>query len=277
MVAWVKMCIRGTAAQRITVMLLCLAGQAWGHDFWIEPASFRPAVNERVPITLRVGMDFSGTSQPLVPQWFSDYSVTAPSGTEPVLGMIGDDPAGSFAPAEAGLHMVGYRSNNAFVEIPPQKFNDYLRDEGLEWVIDWRAERGLAETNARELYARCAKALVLAGDGGPASGFDRPLGYTLELIPESNPYALTPGDALPVRLLYEGQPLPNVLIIAFTAEEPDVKQRARTGADGRVSLRVDRAGTWLIKGVHIISTDDPINQATWQSYWASLTFRLAAG
>ena len=38
---------------------------ALAHDFWIEPQSFRPAVQERVPIVLRVGEDFTGTSQPL--------------------------------------------------------------------------------------------------------------------------------------------------------------------------------------------------------------------
>jgi len=245
---------------------------ALAHDFWIEPQDYRPAINTEVPIVLRVGEDFTGTSQPLIPEWFSNYDAMGPSSVKAVRGMIGDDPAGSFVPDANGNWVVGYRSTQAFVEIEPPKFNAYLDAEGLEWVRDRRTETGEAETNAREIYSRCAKALVQVGEG--SGNFDQALGYTLELIPEKDPYLLGVGDQLPLRLLYEGEPISDILIIAFTAEDPGEKQQHRTDAEGRVSISLRDTGTWLIKGVHIIELPEDETRADWESFWASMTFRL---
>jgi uncharacterized GH25 family protein len=231
-------------------------------------------VGEPVPIVLRVGQDFTGTSQPLIPQWFSDYAARGPTGVEEITGYIGDDPAGSFTPDSPGDWMIGYRSTQAFVEIEPAKFNTYLEKEGLEWVMAVREERGEGDTNARELYSRCAKSLIRAGDEAVSGGYATPLGYTLELIPERDPYAMAPGDALPLSLLYQGNPLANILVIAFTAEHPDEQQLLRTNDDGRVIVKLTKPGVWLIKGVHIIETPDTEERADWESFWASLTFQL---
>lgn len=253
----------------------CASHGASAHDFWIEPQSFRPAVMEGVPIVLRVGEDFTGTSQPLIPRWFSNYTATGPTGAKRILGHIGDDPAGSFTPDAPGNWVIGYRSTQAFVEIEPAKFADYLEAEGLEWVIDLRRQRGHAERTARELYSRCAKSLVRAGDGGDKAGFDTVLGYRLELIPERDPYELIPDDELPVRLLFEDKPIANILIVAFTAENPASKQQLRTDDAGRAVIELDRSGTWLIKGVHILELAATDDRAEWESLWASLTFQLA--
>ena len=48
-----------------------------------------------------------------------------------------------------------------------------------------------------------------------------------------------------------------------------------TDAAGRALITLDNAGTWLIKGVHIIELPDTNEQADWESFWASLTFELA--
>jgi uncharacterized GH25 family protein len=267
--------IRKSLIVRLLAAFSFLPGSpALAHDFWIEPQNFRPAVQEQVPIVLRVGQDFTGTSQPMVPRWFSNYSATGPSGTQQVTGFVGDDPAGSFTPDAPGDWVIGYRSTQAFVEIDPPRFNKYLETEGLEWVMEARQERGEADINAREIYSRCAKSLVRVGDEPVAGGFDTVLGYRLELIPERDPYELQPGDGLPLRLIYEGKPLEGTLIIAFTAEDPTRQQRLRTDADGRVVVQLSEAGTWLIKGVHIIELPDTNEQADWESFWASLTFQL---
>ena len=257
----------------IGLAALCMAPLACAHDFWIEPENFQPSVDENVPIVLRVGEDFTGTSQPLIPQWFSDYTVTGPDGREPVRGMIGDDPAGSFTPSASGTWVVGYRSTRAFVEMEPEKFNTYLDKEGLEWVRTRREATGDAESTARELYSRCAKSLVQVGDA-PSGGFDTKLGYRLELIPEADPQLLEPGDKLSVQLLYEDAPLADILIVAFTAENPTEQQKTRTDTDGRATITLGERGTWLIKGVHIIELPDTETRADWESFWASLTFAI---
>jgi uncharacterized GH25 family protein len=244
------------------------------HDFWIEPSTFQPSVGHRVDLTLRVGQDFSGDSQPYITNWFSDYRAVGPDAEYPIEAVIGEDPAGSIVPRSAGVHIIGYRSTQNFVEMEPVKFEKYLADEGLEAFRNERARDGQSGLPGREYYSRCAKSLIEAGDSGPTGNFDKPLNYTLELIPERDPYSLIPGDRLPVRLLYESKPLQGALVIAFTSDQPEKKLRQRTDADGRVTMLLPHSGVWLFKAVHMIRVPKSDTQADWESFWASMTFRL---
>jgi uncharacterized GH25 family protein len=247
-------------------------GSSAAHDFWIEPSAFDVTPGEEVSLVLRVGQDFAGNSQPYIPNWFVDYSVTGEQGARPVDGTMGDDPAGRFIAEAPGIEVVGYHSTPDFVELDAERFLAYLKVEGLDGIIRLREERGEAQKPAPEYYSRCAKSLVRVGGG--RGGHDQVLGYTLELIPARDPYGMRPGDELPVRLLYRSQPLPDALVIAFTADDPGQKLTARTDRDGRVSLVLPKAGVWLVKAVHMIETppDDP--GADWESFWASLTFEM---
>jgi len=268
------------------LQLFCFSGLAvalvWAaplraHDFWIEPSAFRPALDEKVSLVLRVGQNFTGNRLPYIPDWISDFRVTGPDGKHTIEGVMGDDPAGGFVPRAPGVYLAGYRSNRTFVEIEPEKFLEYLEKQGLEPIVSLREKRGESGANAREFFSRCAKTLVSTRGAGPGTGFDRVFGYTLELIPERNPYALAPGGALPLRLLYEGQPLPGALVVAFTSDRPEEKLHARTDADGRVRLRLPHPGVWLVSAVHMIPLPPSEPKAQWESFWASLTFELPPG
>ena len=143
------------------------------------------------------------------------------------------DPAGFLRVDTPGLLVVGYRSNASAVELAAEKFNQYLKEEGLEAIAALRARRNETGAKARELFSRCAKSLLLTGSPNAAQG-DRRLGFTLELVAEKNPYALGAGEELPVRLTYENSPLAGALVVAINRLNPSEKLSARTGADGRV-------------------------------------------
>jgi uncharacterized GH25 family protein len=134
-----------------------------------------------------------------------------------------------------------------------------------------RARRNQTNSDAREVFSRCAKSLLLSGT--QTEGADRPLGFTLELVALRNPYALRPGDELPVSLTYEGRALSGVLVVAMNRANPAAKISARTDKNGRVALKLPQGGMWLIKAVHMTPAPAGSN-ADWASYWASLTFDL---
>jgi uncharacterized GH25 family protein len=254
--------------------LLAGAAPAVAHDFWIEPAEFRPAVGASVPVVLRVGEDFSGTSQPFVPDWIVDFSVSGPAGPTPVEGFVGDDPATVLVTRAPGLLLIGYYSQRSFVNIEADRFNAYLEAEGLEAVAETRRRRGESAASGRELYSRCAKSLVRVAAAAGSPGFDRVLGYPLELIPQIDPYALSTPGTLPLTLNFRGKPIAGVLVVAFNAEQPARRLRGRTDARGEVRLQLDRPGRWLVKAVHMIELPDSDPIADWESFWASLTFQL---
>jgi uncharacterized GH25 family protein len=261
-----------TISTALALALALAAGPLSAHDFWIEPSSFRPEVHSTVTARLMVGQNFQGEAVARNPALILKFLLSFPGGEVPLDGRSGDDPAGSAEIAVPGLQALQYRSGNSLVSLEAQKFEDYLREEGLERIIAVRAGRDESQKPSRELFSRCAKALLFAGPLGTA-GDDRELGLTLELVAEKNPYGLRAGSALPVRLLYEGKPLEGALVTALPHGPAKEKLSARTDRHGRVQLHLPYGGVWLLKAVHMIPAP-PGSGADWQSLWASLTFEI---
>lgn len=212
------------------------------------------------------------------PERFRDFFTVSPSGARgPVPGQDGHDPAGYLRAKEAGIWVVGYRSQDAFLELDAQKFETYLREEGLEHVIEKRRELDQSGKAGRESYSRCAKSLISVGAGGTRS-FDRLLDFPLELVAEKDPYRIAPGTELPIRLLRDGAAAPDILVAAIqrnAANAVQTKLEARTDAAGRVSFMLPAPGVWTIKCVAMSAAKDPA-RADWDSLWATLTFELPA-
>jgi hypothetical protein len=229
-------------------------------------------VGSEVLARLVVGQRFRGEPLPRNPAMIVKFVLATASGERPVLGRAADEPAGSIRIEDPGLQLIGYRSLNNPLSQEPAKFEEYLREEGLEKVIEARARRGESQKPSREVFSRCAKALLAAGEDGKA-GHDRVLGFTLELIPEKNPYAMNAGEDLPVRILHEGKPLSGALVAALPYENPDDRLSQRSDKNGRVTFRLPKGGVWLVKAVHMLPAPPEAN-ADWQSLWASLTFEV---
>ncbi len=254
------------------IVLAALAAPLPAHDFWIEPATFRPAAGATLGVRLVVGQRFRGDALPRNPAMIVTFALVTDGGEVPVAGRAADEPAGTVRVEQPGLAWIAYRSRNSSVSLEAARFEEYLKEEGLESVVEARARRGESAKPSRELFSRSAKSLVAVGGTG-ASGWDRVLGLPLELVPEKNPYALKGGDELPVRILYDGKPLAGALVAALPYDEPEKKIAQRSDRNGRVSLRLPRDGVWLVKAVHMVPvTGDP--NADWQSTWASLTFEV---
>jgi uncharacterized GH25 family protein len=104
----------------------------------------------------------------------------------------------------------------------------------------------------------------------------RPIGLTLEIVPERNPYAPRASDALPVRVIYEGRPLPGALVklTNLGADEKPVAQ-VRTDGAGRATFSVPRRGEWLLNVVWTkpIQGDAP---GDFDTTFSSLTFGFPA-
>jgi hypothetical protein len=254
----------------IAIFVALVAVQASAHDFWIEPSTFHPAVGDRVTAALRVGQKLAGDPLPNIPPLIDRFVLRSSAGERPLVGRPGADPAGIAFIAEGGLHWIGYQSNPYPVTLDAAKFEDYLRDEGLERIIDARKKSGQSAAPGRERFYRCAKALL---DTPGAAPFDAPLGFTLELVPRKNPYAMKTAGELPLTLTFRGKPIANVLVVAMSKTDPEKAVRARTDAKGRVTLPLAHAGFWLIKAVHMEAAPADAG-ADWESWWASITFEL---
>ena len=146
------------------------------------------------------------------------------------------------------------------------KFESYLREEGLERHLPFAQFRAWKGGKINEIDPRCAKTLIAGPQG--ESGADRNFNCTLELIAETNPYK---ERDLKLRLIFRGAPVEGVLVVAFNKTDPAQKIRLRTDKEGRVTLKLEKPGPWLVKAVHMIAAARLV-RADWESFWASLTF-----
>jgi hypothetical protein len=261
---------------------LAVPRPAAAHDFWLAPESFTPAAGAVLGVGLRVGEGFVGEPVARNPQRivrFALVDLAGETGESAAAGLPGWEPAGRVRPSGPGLHAVVYESRFAAIALEAEKFTAYLREEGLEAVIAARAAAGAGAEPGRERYARSAKALLAvrpAGGAAPApAAADRPLGLPLELVAQGDPTRLAPGAELAVRLRFRGEPLAGALVVALSPP-PRVRQAARSDAAGRVRFRLDRAGPWLVKAVHMVPAAGGEPAADWESHWASLTFAVPA-
>ena len=256
--------MRDSTAAIAVLAAVLIASPVLAHDFWIAPSAFTPGVGEPVTLNLWVGEHLGGETLPRNEALIEWFSAIRGGIQAPVLGFDGSDPAGFLRPEAAGGVVIAYRSLRSAVELPAEKFQAYLALEGLPPV-----------TPGREVFSRCAKTLLaVGGRGGPT--ITKPVGLTLELVPESDPYTLAPGARLTVRLLYQGKPLAGALVMALDATDAQSPQQIRSDAEGRASFTLPRAGAWLIKAVHMIRAPRDAG-ADWESFWASLTFSLPPG
>ncbi len=69
--------------------------------------------------------------------------------------------------------MIGYRSRPTSLEQDAAKFENYLREEGLERIIDQRKQAGRSNMPGLEIFSRCAKAIV---SSSPSTLNDQTLG-----------------------------------------------------------------------------------------------------
>ena len=258
-----------------SILAIVLSGASLSaHDMWIEPTTFAPESGQIVGVRLRVGQDLLGDPIPRDAALINQFVFEDAAGRKPLVGRDGADPAGFLRAAAPGLLVVGYRSNPYPVEMVAEKFNQYLKEEGLEAIAAMRARRNETSAKAHEIFSRCAKSLILSGAAKEEEG-DRRLGFTLELVAEKNPYALRSGQDLPVRLTYENRPLAGALVVAMNRRNPLEKLSARSDDDGRVRFKFPADGMWLVKAVHMVPAPAGAN-AEWASFWASLTFELRA-
>ena len=261
------------------LLLLSSARVAAAHDYWIEASSFWLQPGDRVLFYLRVGEYLAGQPGTFSLGRVIRFHIDNATRRFEVLPLQ-RDPAGMARLQDSGLQVVSFENKPTYLELPAGQFNSYLQAEGLEGILEARHQAGASDQPGKEAYSRCAKSLLWVGGDPPtedgAALHNKPVGLTLELLPETNPYGMTAPAPLTVQLLHEGQPVAGALVMALNKSAPGEVQRVESGADGRAEFDLRRSGMWLVKAVHMIPAAAEAEE-DWRSYWASLTFELPAG
>lgn len=253
------------------VATLLAAATAQAHDFWIEPSTFHPEPGALVSLALRVGQDFIGDPVPRSSAFIAEFSARQNGKDRDIGGTDHIDPAGFMIADGSATATISYVSTGAYIELPPVEFENYLRLYGLDDIIDSRAARGEHRKLGRERFYRYAKALIAGRE--PSDDVTRPLGLAYEIVPDEDPtFRFEPFRG---RILYEGKPLANALVVALLHGQPAVHIETHSDSNGAIMLPLPGPGIWLIKSVHMVRASFFASE-DWDSLWASLTVEIPA-
>ena len=286
----------------LSLILLC------SHDLYIKMGSYFLQENQETTLSLYNGT-FTSSENLITRDRMIDASVVS-KGTriaiKPEQWVDQDSTITelTFTAGEAGTYLVGVSTKARNIELTAEKFNDYLKHDGVLDVLEQRTENNLLDQDALESYQKHVKAIYQVGDI-KTDDWKTNLGYPIEFIPQSNPYEKYTGDSLDVALLLDGEPLSNQLVYADYiindqahthgkhGHSHDSKkehehnsdnghaeghshtsgQQLRTDDLGIVTVDLPADGIYYMRTIHMESLSES-DSLTHQSKWATLTFEV---
>ena len=137
----------------IALFALLAPAPGLAHEFWMLPASFTVPPGGRTSLTLASGEDFRGQkvafSAPVV-AGLRHYSPTRVEDLRSRIPATGEMRELPLVLAEPGTHLVAFDTHPSKIVLHAEKFETYLRGEGLEFIAKKREAPGKSGAEGRE-------------------------------------------------------------------------------------------------------------------------------
>ena len=261
----------------IVFLALTLVIPAFAHEYWLEPGSFFLKPKESTPVRLFLGEGLKVEEEmPFLTSKTNSFNLYSGAGRFDLLKDDRDEekPLFSFSADREGTYLLSMERNWSYITLEAQKFEDYLREDGMEYIITERENAGESKMEGKERYSRYIKALVQVG-GKRDKTFAKRAGLRLEIVPLLNPYSLKVGDSLPVQIFFEGKPLAGRTLFADNRGGDKIsKQKLVTDRDGKTTVELDGKGVWLIRLVYMQRCKNACEGTAWESFWGALSFGM---
>lgn len=255
------------------IILLTFIPSLFAHEFWLNPDKFIYKRTDKINIRFLVGENFEGQNWKGNNERINSLKIYY-GGVIDDLSPVVTETAGDsieYSMIDEGTNLIAFHSTNAFIEMEPAKFEEYLKEDGLTDAIVYRNEHKENGCNGRELYQRCAKTLLQVGDVKDDT-YKIPTFLPIDIIPLSNPYLAKDKSLLRAKIFYRTSPLANSLVkVWHRVNGKTEKKELSTDATGEIVFRLTTKGKWMISTVQMERVEDnPF--CDWQSYWGSLTW-----
>ena len=225
---------------------LLVLGQlaATAHEFWLQAKKYRFAISEEVAFDFLVGENFEGEPWDLKPEKIDRIEWHAASGSQKINNLLrfSEPEKLKLKFSKEGTNLIYFQSKDAFIELEGEKFNAYLKEDGLDDIYDQRKKTNTLNKPAREHYGRYAKILVQCGTSTDDT-FKKKVGTRLEIIPLQYPYTLTTGDYLACQILFDGKPSPHQMVKVWNKiPSRTFLQNIYTEKDGTIRFPINAKG-----------------------------------
>ncbi len=264
--------MRSVFSAILTIALLSATSMA--HEYWFEPASFFTKLDEKIDLKLFLGeglkveeeMPFKAAKTDSFRHYYGGSRLDAKNSVDESM------PFYSFTPESEGNHLFAMERNWSYITLEPDKFDAYLKEDGMEYILEERRKLGESQKPARERYSRFIKTLLQIGDKRD-NVFKKKTGLKLEITPLENPYSKKVGDSLTFKVEFDGRPLAGRTVFADNRDGETIsKQKLVTDAKGKVKVKLDRHGVWLVRLVFMQRCKTDCDEAEWESFWGAFSF-----
>jgi uncharacterized GH25 family protein len=162
------------------------------------------------------------------------------------------------------------QTENTFIELEGEKFDEYLKEDGLDEIYALRQKTNILNKPSSEYYSLHSKLLVQVGSHTDDT-FRKVAGFPIEIIPERNPYMLKKGDPVRFRILFEGKPLFGAKVKVWNRfNNRTTIQNIYTEKSGMIETHISNPGRWMVSVVKMVPSKQ--DGAEWQRYRGSLVF-----
>ena len=255
-----------------TLSGLSVALTASAHDTWISPSAYSAAPGELVRFQLTSGMNFPELDSAIKPERVAKAGIRIGAETIPLSDFKPAEHALQFEHSfsQPGLGVVWLQLKPKEIELTDDDVAHYLEESHASEEVKraWAEQKG--KQKWKELYTKCAKAIVAVGDAGGDDSWREPNGLALELVPLANPAAVRQGEETGFRLLRNGEPLANTVVILHYKGHRAAAFQA-SGSDGTMRFRFEKAGPALLSVIHL---RPPREGGVWESEFATLSFEV---
>lgn len=260
----------------LTAALLLLAFRELpAQEFWMMPDKFQYEKGDSIRIRFNVGENFVGETWNLRPERIASVSLHTKA-TESDLKVNVEPGRRTHLKVSAvreGTYLVTMEGENAFVELPAERFNEYLKEHALDNVTSLREKDNATDQPGREMYRRISKLIVQVG-AAPDDTYKKNTGLPLEIIPGKHPATMKKGDQVQFKILFNGKPDFGARVYVWNNKDNKVfMQPVYSQQDGTIDVRIFNDGDWMISVVKMIPVSNP--KADWQSFWGSLVFHVS--
>ena len=259
----------------VTLLVLLIVQTAAAHEYWIESSNFFLRISEVSSVRLFVGEALiSETEMPFQASKTNSFQMFAPTRSFDMRTLPEDDrkPIVNFSADRSGTYVLAMERGWSYITLDADKFEDYLTEEGMDYVITERARLGEAKKQGRERYSRYLKTMIQVGVNRTGNAKAR-YGGRLEIVALDNPYNKKVGDTMQFQVFFGGALLASKAVFADNRDGDTVSTRKMVSdKDGKVEVKVDGKGIWLIRLVYMQRCSKSCGDADWESVWGALTF-----
>jgi uncharacterized GH25 family protein len=244
------------------------------HEFWLQPRKFRYSLNEEMSVDFLVGENFEGEPWDMKKNKVEKLELAHLAKTIDLRPQVNPDAKEKlkYKFGEEGTFVLSMQSNSAFVELDAEKFNDYLKEDGLEDALEMRTKSNTLDKPSKEFYSRYVKLLVQVGNKTDET-FKKKTGMRIEIVPIENPYLLKSGGYLKCLVLFNGKPSAHQMVKVWNKiGNTTFQQNNYTENDGTIKFPISSKGPWMVSTVKMIPSEKP--GADWQSFWGNLVFGI---